>query len=65
MVGQGLVRVYDSLITQGIFLSIYVIWTERRMLKLVLNVKYLSLLSFLTAAKFYNLGHIQGIIGLL
>ena len=34
----------------------------RRMSKLVLNVKYLLLLSFLTAAKFYNLGHIQGII---
>ena len=32
------------------------------MLKLVLNVKYLLLLSFLTAAEFYNLGHIQGII---
>ena len=29
--------------------------------KLVLNVKYLLLLSFLTAAEFYNLGHIQGI----
>ena len=32
------------------------------MSKLVLNVKYLLLLSFLTAAEFYNLGHIQGII---
>ena len=31
------------------------------MLKLVLNVKYLLLLSFLTVVKFYNLGHIQGI----
>ena len=38
------------------------LWTGRRMSKLVLNVKYLLLLSFLTAAKFYNLGHIQGII---
>ena len=28
----------------------------------VLNVKYLLLLSFLTAAKFFNLGHIQGLI---
>ena len=37
---------------------VHVIWTERRML----NVKYLLLLSFLTAAEFYNLGHIQGII---
>ena len=27
-----------------------------------LNVKYLLLLSFLTAAEFYNLGHIQGCI---
>ena len=26
------------------------------------NVKYLLLLSFLTVAEFYNLGHIQGII---
>ena len=32
------------------------------MSKLVLNVKYLLLLSFLTSAEFYNLGHIQGII---
>ena len=31
------------------------------MKKLVLDVKYLLLLSFLTAAEFYNLGHIQGI----
>ena len=41
---------------------VHVIWTERRMSKLVLNVKYLLLLSFLTAAEFYNLGHIQSII---
>ena len=32
------------------------------MLKLVLNVKYLLLLSFLTAAKLYNLGQIQGVV---
>ena len=32
------------------------------MSKFVLNVKYLLLLSFLTAVKFYNLGHIQGIM---
>ena len=31
------------------------------MSELVLNVKYMLLLSFLIAAKFYNLGHIQGI----
>ena len=31
------------------------------MSKLVLNVKYLILLSFLNAAELYNLGHIQGI----
>ena len=31
------------------------------MLKLVLNVKYLLLLSFLTEAEFYNFGHIQGV----
>ena len=41
---------------------VHVIWTERRMSKLKLNVKYLLLLSFLTASEFYNLGHIQGII---
>ena len=41
---------------------VHVIWTERQMLKLVLNVKSLLLLFFLTAAKFYNLEHIQGII---
>ena len=32
------------------------------MSKLVLNVKYLLFLSFLTAAEFYNLWHIQGIM---
>ena len=31
--------------------------------KIGVECKYLLLLSFLTAAKFYNLGHIQGIIG--
>ena len=41
---------------------VHVIWTERQMSKLALNDKYLLLLSFLTAAEFYNLGHIQGII---
>ena len=41
---------------------VHVIWTKRRMLKLVLNVKYLLLLSFLTVTKFYNFEHIQGII---
>ena len=41
---------------------VHVIWTERRMSKLALNVKYLLLFSFLTSAEFYNLGHIQGII---
>ena len=41
---------------------VHVIWTERQMSKLVLNVRYLLLLPFLTAAEFYNLGHIQGII---
>ena len=38
------------------------IWTERRLSKLVLNVKYLLLLSFLTENEFYNLRHNQGII---
>ena len=37
---------------------VHVIWTEGWMLKLVLNVKYLLLLSFSTADEFYNLGHI-------
>ena len=40
---------------------VHVIWTEGRMSKLMLNVKYLLLLFFLTAVEFYNLGHIQGI----
>ena len=31
------------------------------MSKLVLNTKYLLLLSFSTVMEFYNLGHIQGI----
>ena len=31
------------------------------MMKLVLNVKYLLLLPFLTEAEFYNFGHIQGV----
>ena len=53
-----------EVMTQNVSLScpVHVIWTGHRMLKLVLNVKYLLLLSFLSAAKFYNLGHIQGII---
>ena len=33
-----------------------------QMSKSVLNVKYLLLLSFLTAIKLYILGHIQGIV---
>ena len=41
---------------------VHVIWTGRRMLKLVLNVKYLLLLSILTVDKFYNLGQIQSIL---
>ena len=36
--------------------------TGHQMSKLVLNVKYLFLLSFLSMAEFYNLGHIQGIL---
>ena len=39
---------------------VHVIWTGCRMLKLVLNVKYLLVLSFLTVVKFYNFGQIQG-----
>ena len=42
---------------------VHVIWKERRMSKLVLNVKYLLLLSFFTSAKFYDLGHILAKIG--
>ena len=55
-----------SLIFQGVFFfkvcPVHVIRTACRMLKLVLNVKYLLLLSFLTEDEFYNLGQIQGII---
>ena len=43
----------------SILCLVHVIWTGRRMWKLVLNVKYLLLLPFLTAAEFYNLGHFQ------
>ena len=39
----------ENFSTKGL---IHVIWIERQMLKLVLNVKYLLLLSFLTVAKF-------------
>ena len=54
---------YHQTHTQNVdFCLVHVIWTERRISKLVLNVKYLLLLSFLTMAEFYNLGHIQGII---
>ena len=52
----------DDFMTTKLLCLVHVIWTERRMLKLVLNVKYLLLLSFLIAAKFYNLGRIQGCI---
>ena len=38
---------------------VHVTWTGHRMSKLVLNVKYFILFSFLTAAEFYNLGHTQ------
>ena len=41
---------------------LHVIWTGCRMSKLVLYVKYCYCYYFLTAAEFYNLGHIQGII---
>ena len=41
---------------------VHVIWAGLCMSKLILNVKYLVLLSFLTVVEFYNLGHIQGII---
>ena len=37
------------------FIYDHVIWTERRMSKLVLNVKYWLLLPFLTEDEFYNL----------
>ena len=43
------------------FSYVWFMWKERQMLELVSNVKYVLLLPFLTAAKFYNLGHIQGI----
>jgi len=51
-----------SLLSSGNLTKFFIIMSGScHMLKLVLNVEYL-LLSFLTAAKFYNLGHIQGII---
>ena len=41
---------------------VHVIWTERRISKLVLNIEYFLFLSFLIVAEFYNLWRIQGII---
>ena len=38
----------------GIYCLVHVIWTERQMLKFVLNVKYLLLLSFLTARRVFE-----------
>ena len=55
-------NIFGSTLQDMINILVHVIWTERQMLKLVLNVKYLLLLSFLTVTEFYNLGHIQGII---
>ena len=56
-------RTKDILSWKGTFYClVHVIWTERRLSKLVLNVKYFLLLYFLTATEFYNFGHIQGII---
>ena len=52
--------VFQLKIKVYILCLIHVTWTKCWMSKLVLNVKYLLLLSFLTAAEFYNLGHIQG-----
>ena len=51
-----------EVMTQNVSLScpVHVIWTGHRMSKLMLNVKYLLLLSFLTESEFYNLGYIQG-----
>ena len=54
-------RTDDSFLEIHCLCLVHVIWTERPMSKLVLNVKYLLLLSFLNAAEFHNLGHIQGI----
>ena len=53
--GEKIIKLID-------FCLVHVIWTGHRMSKLVLNVKYLLLLSFLIVVEFYNLGHIQGII---
>ena len=39
-----------------------ILWKGRQMTNLVSNFEYLLLLCFLTAAKFWNLGHLQGII---
>ena len=43
----------------------HVILTGRQMTKLVSNVEYLVMLSFLTLANFLNLGHLQGITRVL
>ena len=55
-------RIEETIICFQDLCLVHVIWTARRMSKLVLSLKNLLLLSFLTAAEFFNLGHIQGII---
>ena len=52
----------SKIVSEGHLCLVHVIWTGHRMSKLVLSLKYLLLLSFLIVAKFYNMGHIQGII---
>ena len=44
---------------------VHVIQTGHQMSKLVLNIKYLLLLSFLSMGEFYNLGPIQGTLQML
>ena len=44
------------------YCPVHVIWTARRMSKLVLKVKHSLFLSFFNCGRVYNLGHIQGII---
>ena len=45
---------YCSVVVLYDLCLVHVIWTERRMSKLVLNVKYLLLLSFLIVAEFWG-----------
>ena len=58
--GSILKKLNQITLPQLLYLCLtHIIWEERQMSNLVLNVKYLLFLPFLTAAKFYNLGYTE------